>query len=97
MSAISTQGLGKRYGSKWALRDCTIEVPEGSVTALRARRSCGAPPPAPDAAGRHRLAVEPRPRRAARAGAASVTAGTSERGAQRPSCRLPTSQDPDAA
>jgi ABC-2 type transport system ATP-binding protein len=34
MSAISTQGLGKRYGSKWALQDCTIEVPEGSVTAL---------------------------------------------------------------
>jgi ABC-2 type transport system ATP-binding protein len=34
MSAMSTQGLGKRYGSKWALRDCTIEVPEGSVTAL---------------------------------------------------------------
>jgi ABC-2 type transport system ATP-binding protein len=34
MSAISTQGLGKRYGSKWALRDCTIDVPEGSVTAL---------------------------------------------------------------
>jgi ABC-2 type transport system ATP-binding protein len=34
MSAIRTQGLGKRYGSKWALQDCTIEVPEGSVTAL---------------------------------------------------------------
>ena len=34
MSAVSTQGLGRRYGSKWALRDCTIEVPEGSVTAL---------------------------------------------------------------
>ena len=34
MTAISTQALGKRYGSKWALRDCTIEVPEGSVTAL---------------------------------------------------------------
>ncbi len=34
MNAISTQGLGKRYGSKWALRECTIEVPEGSVTAL---------------------------------------------------------------
>jgi ABC-2 type transport system ATP-binding protein len=34
MSAIETQGLGKRYGSKWALRDCTIDVPEGSVTAL---------------------------------------------------------------
>jgi ABC-2 type transport system ATP-binding protein len=34
MSAIITHGLGKRYGSKWALQDCTIEVPEGSVTAL---------------------------------------------------------------
>ncbi len=34
MSAITTQGLGKRYGSKWALQDCTIEVPAGSVTAL---------------------------------------------------------------
>jgi ABC-2 type transport system ATP-binding protein len=34
MSAITTHGLGKRYGSKWALEDCTIEVPEGSVTAL---------------------------------------------------------------
>ena len=34
MTAISTQALGKRYGSKWALQDCTIEVPEGSVTAL---------------------------------------------------------------
>jgi ABC-2 type transport system ATP-binding protein len=34
MNAIRTQGLGKRYGSKWALRDCTIDVPEGSVTAL---------------------------------------------------------------
>jgi ABC-2 type transport system ATP-binding protein len=34
MSAISTQGLGKRYASKWALQDCTIEVPESSVTAL---------------------------------------------------------------
>jgi ABC-2 type transport system ATP-binding protein len=38
MSAISAQGLGKRYGSKWALRDCTIEVPEGSVTALVGQR-----------------------------------------------------------
>jgi ABC-2 type transport system ATP-binding protein len=34
MSALQTDGLGKRYGSKWALRDCTLEVPEGSVTAL---------------------------------------------------------------
>ena len=32
--ALSTQGLGKRYGAHWALRDCTLEVPAGSVTAL---------------------------------------------------------------
>ena len=34
MSALQTEGLGKRYGSKWALRDCTLEVPEATVTAL---------------------------------------------------------------
>jgi ABC-2 type transport system ATP-binding protein len=26
--------LGKRYGSSWALRDCTLRIPAGSVTAL---------------------------------------------------------------
>src|SRR3954465_12331671 len=33
-SAISTSGLGKRYGSTWALSDCSLEIPTGSVTAL---------------------------------------------------------------
>ena len=33
-AAIRTQGLGKRYGSTWALRECTVEIPTGSVTAL---------------------------------------------------------------
>src|SRR5205807_6279898 len=32
--AVQTQGLGKRYGSKWALRDCSLTIPPGSVTAL---------------------------------------------------------------
>ena len=32
--ALQADGLGKRYGSKWALQDCTLEVPAGSVTAL---------------------------------------------------------------
>ncbi|MBV8256726.1 MAG: ABC transporter ATP-binding protein [Actinobacteria bacterium] len=32
--ALETHGLGRRYGSKWALRDCTLEIPRGSVTAL---------------------------------------------------------------
>jgi ABC-2 type transport system ATP-binding protein len=34
LPALQTDSLGKRYGSKWALRDCTLEVPAGSVTAL---------------------------------------------------------------
>jgi ABC-2 type transport system ATP-binding protein len=32
--AVRTAGLGKRYGATWALRDCTLEIPAGSVTAL---------------------------------------------------------------
>jgi ABC-2 type transport system ATP-binding protein len=32
--ALRAEGLGKRYGSKWALEDCTLEVPAGTVTAL---------------------------------------------------------------
>src|SRR5437016_722517 len=32
--ALRTEGLGKRYGGTWALHDCTLEVPSGSVTAL---------------------------------------------------------------
>jgi ABC-2 type transport system ATP-binding protein len=35
MSAVlETFGLGKRYGSFWALRDCSLEIQAGSVTAL---------------------------------------------------------------
>jgi ABC-2 type transport system ATP-binding protein len=29
-----TTGLGKRYGSNWALHDCDLSIPTGSVTAL---------------------------------------------------------------
>ena len=32
--ALSARGLGKRFGSTWALRDCTLDIPVGSVTAL---------------------------------------------------------------
>src|SRR3984885_3153750 len=34
MNVIETTGLGKRYGKAWALRDCTVAVPEGSLAAL---------------------------------------------------------------
>ena len=32
--ALEAERLSKRYGRKWALRDCTLAVPAGSVTAL---------------------------------------------------------------
>ena len=34
MNVIEARGLGKRYGSDWALRDCTVAVPAGHVAAL---------------------------------------------------------------
>lgn len=34
MSALVATGLGKRYGKKWALRDCSLEIPEGRIAAL---------------------------------------------------------------
>jgi ABC-2 type transport system ATP-binding protein len=32
--AVEAVGLGKRYGRRWALRDCTLEIPVGRVVAL---------------------------------------------------------------
>ena len=34
MNVIEASGLGKRYGSTWALRECTLAVPAGHLTAL---------------------------------------------------------------
>jgi ABC-2 type transport system ATP-binding protein len=34
VNVVEASGLGKRYGSTWALRDCTLAVPPGHVTAL---------------------------------------------------------------
>jgi ABC-2 type transport system ATP-binding protein len=33
-NAIQTAGLGKRYRKFWALKDCNVTVPKGSVSAL---------------------------------------------------------------
>ncbi len=34
MNIIEASGLGKRYGSAWALRECTLAIPAGHVAAL---------------------------------------------------------------
>ena len=34
MNVVEAHGLGKRYGSTWALRDCTLGIPAGHVVAL---------------------------------------------------------------
>ena len=33
-AAFTADSLGRRYGNVWALRDCSFQVPQGSVTAL---------------------------------------------------------------
>jgi ABC-2 type transport system ATP-binding protein len=34
MNVIEASGLGKRYGSTWALHECTLAIPDGHVVAL---------------------------------------------------------------
>ena len=34
MNVIEANGLSKRYGGTWALRDCSVAIPAGHVTAL---------------------------------------------------------------
>ena len=34
MNVVEASGLGKRYGSTWALRECSLAVPDGHVAAL---------------------------------------------------------------
>ncbi len=39
--AITTDGLGKRYGSNWALRDCSFAIPTGLVCGLVGANGAG--------------------------------------------------------
>ena len=36
MTALDASGLGKRYRQRWALSDCTLQIPEGRVAGLLA-------------------------------------------------------------
>ncbi len=41
MNALETTGLGLRYGPTWALRNCSLRVPQGSVVALVGANGAG--------------------------------------------------------
>ena len=41
MNVVEASGLGKRYGRTWALRECTLAVPAGHVTALAGPNGAG--------------------------------------------------------
>jgi ABC-2 type transport system ATP-binding protein len=40
-ATIQTQGLGKRFGKRWALADCSLEIPEGRICALVGSNGAG--------------------------------------------------------
>ena len=40
-SGVTTQGLGKRYGDLWALRDLDLDVPAGSILGLLGHNGAG--------------------------------------------------------
>jgi ABC-2 type transport system ATP-binding protein len=41
MNIFETRGLSKRYGRTWALRDCSLAIPEGSIVALVGHNGAG--------------------------------------------------------
>ena len=41
MTAVATTSLGKRYGRRWALRECTLAIPEGRVVGLVGANGAG--------------------------------------------------------
>ena len=47
MTALRTSGLGKRYRRRWALSDCTLQIPEGRVAGLVGPNGAGEDNPAP--------------------------------------------------
>ncbi len=40
-AVVRAEGLGKRYGRRWALYDCTVEIPAGRVVGLVGRNGAG--------------------------------------------------------
>ena len=40
-AALEASGLGKRFGRRWALRDCSFTVPAGRVVAVVGANGAG--------------------------------------------------------
>ena len=40
-AAVVTAGLGRRFGSKWAVQDCSFEIPEGRICGLVGANGAG--------------------------------------------------------
>src|SRR5215212_1426768 len=40
-AALRTDGLGRRYGRSWALRDCTLDLPQGRIIGLVGANGAG--------------------------------------------------------
>ena len=40
-AALETAGLGKQYGARWALKDCSLRLPSGRVAALIGANGAG--------------------------------------------------------
>jgi ABC-2 type transport system ATP-binding protein len=96
-AAIQASGLGKAYRRAWALRDCTLAIPEGHVVGLvgpngAARPPCCAWPPGcsrrPEARSRS-LAGAPQPGRRSSPGVGFVAQDTAV------CARMTTGQDGD--
>ena len=41
MNAVATDGLGRRFGSKWAVQDCSFGIPEGRICGLVGANGAG--------------------------------------------------------
>src|SRR6478672_4938774 len=40
-AVLATDALGRRYGRRWALKDCTLQIPAGRVTGLVGQNGAG--------------------------------------------------------
>ena len=60
-AAIETDGLGKRYGRRWALHDCSLTIPDGKVVGLVGPNGAGKTTPLHLVVGLAPIRIDGRP------------------------------------